>query len=233
MKITRIAGAALALAFAASLAAAQTTATDKPKDDKTKATTAKPPEKTQAADSNPDKAKGAPAGAPDEKAMMEAMAKAGAVGEQHKMLGAMAGTWDVHVKMWMKPGDPPQESTGTATRTAILGGRFLEEKFEGSMMGQPFSGQGMTGYDNVTKKYVSTWADSMGTGIMNMTGAMDKGSKSLTMRGTMVDPMTNKASAIKEKLTNNDADHQTFEMWGAGPDGKTYRMMEITYARKK
>jgi len=91
----------------------------------------------------------------------------------------------------------------------------------------------MTGYDNVTGKYVGTWADTMSTGVMNTTGTMDKGGKSMTFRGTMVDPMTKKASPFKEKITMNDPDHQTFEMWSAGADGKNYKMMEISYSRKK
>lgn len=233
MRIHRIAGTALALVLSAAWLTAQTTSTATPKTDQKKSATAKPPEKTQAADANADKSKAAPAGAPDEKAMMEAMAKASTPGDQHKKLAAMAGTWDVKLKMWMKPGEPPTESTGTATRSSVLGGRYLEEKFDGTFMGQPFQGQGLFGYDNVTKKYVSTWADTAGTGIMKMTGAADKAGKSITLRGSMVDPMTNKSSAMREKLTMNDDDHETFEMWGAGMDGKTYKMMEITYSRKK
>ena len=51
----------------------------------------------------------------------------------------------------------------------ILGGRYLEQRYEGTMMGQPFSGIGVTGFDNYKKKFVSTWVDSMGTAIMTMT----------------------------------------------------------------
>jgi hypothetical protein len=154
-------------------------------------------------------------------------------GEQHKKLASMAGTWDAKVKMWMKPGEPPAESSGTATRSAILGGRYLEEKFDGTFMGQPFQGTGMTGYDNVTKKYVGSWADTAATGILQTTGSMDKAGKTITMTGTMVDPVTKKASPFREKMTIVDDDHQTFEMYGAGDDGKTYKMMEISYTRKK
>lgn len=32
-------------------------------------------------------------------------------------------------------------------------------------MGQPFTGIGMHGYENLTKKYVTMWIDSIGTGI--------------------------------------------------------------------
>jgi hypothetical protein len=174
----------------------------------------------------------APAAAPDEKAMMEAMAKASTPGKQHKQLASMAGTFDAKVKMWMQPDAPPQESTGTMENKSVMGGRYLQQDYMGTMMGQPFSGSGMTGYDNVSKKYVSTWADTMGTGIMVMSGTASKDGKAINTAGSMPDPMTGKSTSMKEKLTITDADHQMLEMWGPGPDGKVYKMMEIEYTRK-
>src|SRR5512132_4066810 len=82
-------------------------------------------------------AKGGP---PDEKAMMEMMMKAATPGEQHKKLDAFAGTFDAKLKMWMDPSKPPEESTGTAESKWVLGNRYLEQHYEGSFMGQPFSG---------------------------------------------------------------------------------------------
>lgn len=175
----------------------------------------------------------APAAAPDEKAMMEAMEKASTPGKQHKQLASMAGTFDAKVKMWMQPGAPPQESTGTMENKSVMGGRYLQQDYVGTMMGQPFSGSGMAGYDNVTHKYQWTWADSMGTAIVMMSGTASKDGKAINTAGSMPDPMTGKSTPMKEKLTITDADHQTLEMWGPGPDGKVVKMMEIEYTRKK
>ena len=169
----------------------------------------------------------------DEKAMMEMMAKMGAPGEPHKKLEGFAGTWDAKVTSWMAPGKPPIESSGKSELKMTMGGRFLEERFEGNFMGQPFNGLGYTGYDNVTKKYVATWMDSMGTGVMNSTGTMGADGKSYAYTAAMTDPTTGKMTTMKEKLTVTDADHHTFEMWAAGPDGKSFKMMEIAYTRKK
>ena len=54
-----------------------------------------------------------------------------------------------------------------------LDGRVLIEEVTSSMMGMPFTGHGMTGYDNVTGKYWSTWTDSMSTGLMVSEGTCD------------------------------------------------------------
>ena len=164
---------------------------------------------------------------------MEAMQKAATPGEAHKKLEAVVGTFDVKVTMWMDPGKPPAESTGIAEDKWALGNRYVEERFEGTFMGQPFSGIGYTGYDNVKKKYVSTWMDTASTGIMLTTGSGDASGKTMNMSGTMDDPMTGKPQDFTEKMTVADNDHHMLEMWGAGPDGKNYKMMEIQYTRKK
>ena len=160
---------------------------------------------------------------PDEKAAMEAMQKAATPGEAHKKLDAVVGTFDTKVKMWMDPSKPPEESTGTSENKWVLGNRYVEMQYQGTMMGQPFSGLGYTGYDNVTKKYVGTWMDTMGTGIMNTSGQADKSGKTMKMTGSVADPVSGKMMKMTEKMTVKDNDHHSFEMWGPGPDGKITR----------
>ena len=181
-----------------------------------------------------DKAKkSAKAGPPDEKAVMEAMAKAGTPGDAHKKLDPMVGTFDTKAKMWMDPSKPAEETSGKTESKWVLGNRFVQETYEGTFMGQPFSGMGYWGYDNITKKYTGTWMDSMGTAMMNSTGKMDASGKILTYTAMMNDPMTGKLCKITEKVTVTDNDHHMMEMWGPDPSGKNYKMMEITYVRKK
>jgi Protein of unknown function (DUF1579) len=173
------------------------------------------------------------AGPPDEKAMMEAMQKAATPGDAHKKLEPFVGTFDTSVRMWMDPSKPPEDSAGTTVNSWVLGNRYVEQKYEGTFMGEPFSGIGFTGYDNVQKKYVGTWMDTLSTGMMDSTGTADPSGKSFTMKSTMWDPATGKANTVDTKMTITDNDHQTFEMWAKGPDGKKMKMMEIKYTRKK
>ncbi len=174
-----------------------------------------------------------PAGKMDEKAMMEMWAKYSTPGAEHKRLEQFVGTWDTTVKTWMEPGAPPQESQGVSENKMALGGRFLEQHYEGRFMDQPFTGMGFTGYDNYKKKYIGTWMDSMGTAIMNSTGTADASGRTITFTGTMDDFMAKKTVRLKETLTVVDDDHHTFEMWAPGPDGKMFKSMEIQYTRKK
>jgi hypothetical protein len=174
-----------------------------------------------------------PKSAAQQQAEMDAMMKAATPGDAHKKLTPMAGSWTADVKMWMAPGAPPAAGGGTAENTWALDGRWLEQRFTGNFMGMPFTGVGYTGYDNIKKKYVGTWMDTMTTSMMISDGKADADGKSITFSSTMDDPMTGKTSPVKEKVTVVDADHHTLEMWGAGPDGKMFKMMEIAYTRKK
>lgn len=168
---------------------------------------------------------------PEQKAEMEAYAKAGTPGAPHKAMAAEVGSYTTKVKSWHAPGQPPMEETGSATRTMALDGRVLVEDFKGSMMGQPFTGHGMRGYDNVTGKYWSTWTDSMSTGLMVSEGTCDdKGA--CTFTGSWNDPI--KKTAVTARMTSRRTSPtvEVFEMYGPGRDGKEFKMMEITYTKK-
>ena len=167
----------------------------------------------------------------DQQAMMELWKKMAMPGEPHKLFATLAGSWTTTSKEWMEPGKPPTESTGTAEIKMLLDGRFLYQEYNSQMMGQPFSGIGIDAYDNMTKKYVTAWLDSMGTGIFIMEGTASADGKTITLKGSHPEPggvkMTHRA--VWKIVDNNN---QTFDMYGAHHGGKETKMMEIVYTRK-
>jgi len=167
----------------------------------------------------------------EQKAAMEAMAKVGTPGEAHAQLAKMSGTYDPEIKNVEKPRGEAMVETGSATRTMALGGRVMVEMVQSKMMGQPFEGHGMHGFDNVTGKHWATWNDSMSTGVMISEGDCDdKGNCALT--GTWNDPITRSKTTAHMKTRWTDASTQVFEMHAPGPDGKEFKMMEITYKKR-
>ena len=168
----------------------------------------------------------------DMQAMMDTYKKLAIPGEPHKQLASLAGSWTTKTKEWMDPSKPPMESTGTCEEKVLLDGRFLQQECTGDMMGQPFTSIGVTGYDNFTKKYVTTWMSSMGTGIFVMEGTGSADGKTITLHGSHKDPMGGdmKHHALWKFV---DANTQTFEMYGAHGNDKDMKMMEITYNRKQ
>jgi hypothetical protein len=167
----------------------------------------------------------------DMQVMMDTYKKLATPGDPHKQLASRAGSWNTKTKSWMEPNKPPMESTGVCEQTMLLDGRFLQQKCTGEMMGTPFTGIGVTGYDNHTKKYVSTWMDSMGTGIYFMEGAGSADGKTMTMEGSYDYPMEGpmKLRAVTKIVDRNT---EIFDMYGTGKNGKETKMMEITYTRK-
>jgi hypothetical protein len=168
----------------------------------------------------------------DQQAMMEVWKKLAQPGEPHKLFASLAGSWTTQTKEWMEPGKPPMESAGTAETKMLLDGRFLYQEYHAQMMGQPFSGIGIDGFDNVTKKYVTAWIDTMGTGIFIMEGTASADGKTITLKGSHPEPGGGKMSH-RAVWKIQDANNQTFEMYGThGHGGKEMKFLEIVYTRK-
>ncbi len=166
--------------------------------------------------------------------MMQAYAAAAAPGAAHAMLAKGAGRWDATVKSWQDPAGEPMVSTGTEEAEMIFGGRYLKSHFRGSMMGQPYEGLGTMGYDNGKKKYVGTWFDSMGTGIMSYEGDYDAQKKELVCHGSYVDPVMGMESKVRLVTRFIGDDQHVFEFWGPAPGSDLeVKWMEISYARAK
>jgi hypothetical protein len=175
--------------------------------------------------------KNAPQMTPEQQAEMDAYVKAGTPGAVHAGLAKSAGSYDLSIKSWHAPGTEPMVEKGTATRAMVLAGRVLVEDMSSTMMGQPFTGHGMHGYDNVTGKHWSTWNDSMSTGLMTSEGSCDAGN-ACTFTGSWVDPV--KKTTVTSRMTSRWTSPTTevFEMYAPAPDGKEFKMMEITYTKK-
>lgn len=162
--------------------------------------------------------------------MMEIYKKVATPGAPHMVLAGMAGSWNTRGRFWMEPGKPPVESAGRSEQKMVLDGRFLQQEFTGDMMGSPFTGLGFCGYDNHTRKYVSTWMDTMGTGIMYFEGTASADGRTITQASRYADPV--QGPTVWRSVTHIVDDKTLeFEMYATGRSGKEEKMMEITYTR--
>lgn len=177
---------------------------------------------------------GQPQMSAEEKAMMEAWMKAMTPGPQHQHLAAHTGTWSGTVKLWQAPGAPPEISQASSQRTLGLGGRVLIDHWTGSMMGMPFEGMGMTGYDNAAKRWWSTWSDNFGTGVMISYGnCAEDPTQGCTYSATFFDPTTGQEGKSRSVVSWPTPDQEKMEMFMVGPDGKEFKSMEILVRRQK
>lgn len=152
-------------------------------------------------------------------------------GDVHKMIAKSDGQWKEDVSWWMTPGQEPMKSTATCTNTMILGGRYQQSINKGTMMGMPFEGIGILGYDNAEKMFNYTWIDNMGTGVMNLKGTWDDATRTINFTGFSIEPVTGKQIPVKEPFTIVDDNNQLMQMYMTGADGKDVKTMEIKFTR--
>ncbi len=219
MKAILLAGFVAALTF--------TGCADKSNKDATVETTTESTADTSAAIDAP--VAEAPAPMPDSATMMKNWQEYMTPGEMHKMMESWSGKWTGDVIMWHAPGAPADTMKGTAVNKMSLGGRYMVSTHTSTMMGMPFEGHSTLGYDNAKKTFVNTWIDNAGTGIMYLEGPYDAATKTITLTGKCVDPVagTRKEMNVRQVLKEIDPKHHVMEMYGPGPDGKEFKMMEV------
>ena len=177
---------------------------------------------------------GMPAMSAEDLAHMQEYMKLMQPGEAHKHLYHYVGVWDTVTKVWMGgPGTPPMESTGTSTFTSVLGGRWVMEELTGTMMGMPYLGKGMMGYDNYKNLYVGTWYSNMSTEMLQMVGARHPKTGVVTMYGVMDEPQLSvHGRTVKYVIKQTDDDHFTFEIIDLHASDD-YKVIELSYTRRK
>lgn len=168
---------------------------------------------------------------PDMDAMMAAMEAAASPGDQHEFLAGMAGEWTFVSTLWMDPSQPPVKSDGTSSKKMILGDRYLVDHTSGEAMGQPFEGQGLTGYDNTAGEFVGTWIDSMSTSIANFEGQLE--GDTLTLHSEWLDPVSREMAKVRAVTRVIDKDHHVFEYYMTMPGAPEFKSMQIDYTRAK
>lgn len=161
---------------------------------------------------------------------MMAWMKASQPNENHKRLNDMIGEWKCSVTMWM-PGMPATQSSGTCKNEWVLQKRYVHTMYKGNMMGMPFEGAGITGYDNINKRYFSNWMDTMTTGVMTEHGQYDEKTKTYTLTGEFDSPMGKKVRSKSEiKILSKDKHIMT--MYHGEEAKPLEKVMEVTYVRK-
>ena len=151
-------------------------------------------------------------------------------GPHHEALSAKAGSYKTTSKMWMDPSQPPMETAGTAEIEAVLGGRFVQEVTKANMMGMPWEGRGIFGYDNATKKHTGTWFDSFGTMMMSFEGTCKDHCKQISLTANYLDPVTKTEKGMKT-VTEDKGDGVAVTTLYDLVDGKEVKMGIITYER--
>lgn len=164
--------------------------------------------------------------------MMKKAEMAGTPGEEHQLLEPLIGEWTAEIRSWITPSGPPVMNQGTAKAEWTMKGRFVREEFSGEIMGRPFQGMSLTGYDKQKKQYVGIWVDDMSTAIIKSEGTAAEDGKLLTLLSKMDCAVTGeKDMPIRQVIRIVSDDEHVLEMYATN-QGKEAKTMEITYTRK-
>ncbi|WP_286972045.1 DUF1579 domain-containing protein [Flavobacterium sp. UBA4854] len=167
----------------------------------------------------------------DSAAQMKAWIAYATPSEAHKLMADEVGSWNCDMTFWTEPNGKPQKSTSVAEIKMILGGRYQEAVYKGTMMGQPFEGKATLAYNNASEEYTSTFIDNMGTGMMVGMGKYNQAAKSMEFKGEMVNPVNGEKTPYREIYTIVDPKTRKMEMFDM-KNGSEYKSMEIVMKKK-
>lgn len=158
---------------------------------------------------------------------MQAWMAAVSPNENHAALEPLAGSWTHDLTFWQAPDAPPMTMTATSEAKWVMDGRYVQADYTGEMMGMPFTGRDMIGYDNQREQYFSVWVDNMSTGPMTMWGSFDESTRTLTLEGTVMDPMSGEETRQRATVRILEDGSTHYEAFMPGPDGEMFKHMEI------
>ncbi|HYP17562.1 MAG TPA: DUF1579 family protein, partial [Opitutus sp.] len=102
---------------------------------------------------------------------------------EHDKLGRFTGTWTADVSLWLGADQPPHRFTLKADTAMTLGGRFHETRLLGMIEGMVFEEVAVLGFDNATRKFTRTVANTFGTGLLVLQGEWAASEDAIDLRG--------------------------------------------------
>jgi Protein of unknown function (DUF1579) len=162
--------------------------------------------------------------------MMMRQMQLAAPGEQHEKLMRDAGNWQMAYSMRMAPEAPWTEASGDMKSTAVLGGRWLLQEINMTVMDMPMQGLQLLGYDNLKEEYVSLWFDTFATWPVTCRGKQQPDG-SINFQGTMVDVAGERPFRMLTKV-NEQGQVQTV-MYDTIPPVGEIEVMKITATKRQ
>lgn len=165
----------------------------------------------------------------NEQTANDAWQRATTPNENHKLLGIFVGDWTYNFRSWSSPGAKPQESSGTAQNRWAMGERYLIQQTRSNGEKKPFEGLGITGFDNISNQYVSTWVDNTSSGLMKATATFDPKTNTFNESGTIPGQ---KGEPFRAEWKIIDASHYRYTMYLPTQSHKEFKSLEVTYTRR-
>lgn len=151
----------------------------------------------------------------------------------HGWLKQLVGEWEVHLKSYVLPDQPPVESTGTDTVRAV-GVHWIVAEMNFKMMGTSLTGLMSLGYDPQKEQFAGTWIDSFSGYLWVYKGTLNAAGDTMTLttEGPSMQNL-NETARYKEVITIKSDDVRTFKSTMETKDGEWITILEAAYKRKE
>ncbi len=153
-------------------------------------------------------------------------------GPEHALLAKYVGTWDVSFTHWMQKDAEPEKAEGKAVFSSVFDGRYIREEFTSEFHGKPFLGVGILGFNRLENRFVLTWYDNAGTGILYTTGTPSTNGRDMTFQGTQSMPKKQGPTMVRHVYSMESDDRFTTTVFSEDK-GNEWKGMEIIYVRIK
>lgn len=164
----------------------------------------------------------------------------GKPGPSHRLLNMFVGTWNTRTTMYGTDVDP-QTGIADSTSTSVhrgkaktswtLGNRFVREEFEGEMLGVPFQGFGLMGYDNGARRFTNMWVDSLATSMMNAQGKYFAEENRFEFVGRVYDPLISAERNVRTTIAIISPREYLVTTYEPSPKGQEMKTLEIRYEK--
>jgi len=177
----------------------------------------------------------APPDAPthDRRDLIRQLKDRASAGPEHNILQPLAGEWRVRGAFRLAPSANPETFLASASHRWTLSGRFLRQEFHATGDLGPYEAIGFLGYDRVRKRVVGSWCESANTGIAQIDGTYNAGTRTFHFKQTQTNLQSGQRETLRALLTVHDANRHSYAIYATNPDrGGEVEMFRADYTRK-
>lgn len=149
----------------------------------------------------------------------------------HTMLTHYTGSFNMEIRMSIGEGKESPIITVSSEHTMLLGGRFLEMKQKGNMMGMDYQSIITVGFNNSNKQMSMTTITNMGTGTLSLIGPWDEKSKSANLIGEILNPVSKNTISVRQVISFVDINTILIESYDKEGDEPAKKTVEYKLVR--
>lgn len=152
--------------------------------------------------------------------------------EVHSLLAGYTGSFKMEITMPAGEGKEPVVININSEHSMLLGGRFLEMKQQGNMMGMDYQSIMTIGFNTIDKKMALTTITNMGTGTLSLFGNWDNKTRTADLSGQLMNPVSREIINVRQTIAFIDKTTiliESFDQEGNKPEKKTvqYKLTKI------